>query len=634
MADGSTARTKRNGARKTAAPTTPDPIEIAMEAEAGDAAPDSPARRVLLGQERLIGADLKLRGWEIADRRAAFGLKLLLALAALGAAAALGAMAWTASKADGLVVEAFSVPPDLARQGMTGTAVAAAVLDELGRLNRASNAAQSLSISDGWSAQSHVQIPQTGVSLDEVDRLLRRWLGHETHVTGEVSLTAAGMAISARASGGSTVSAAGPADGLPAIAAGLAEQLLAQARPIEYARVLNMRQQPEAAIRIYRALAAASESTAERAIAHRSLGGIYFTQGRLADAAAELREAIRLGAPEAHLVLTFVEHGQGHNQVAAEESALAVAEVQRRKVGSALQQTRDLAYARMHHALMVGDYRTAEKLVAPLLETRRRGGFDTSRRQDHMDALIGLHRTGDARREVPLMLRASRTVERGESFRTALMVKAAAADQDWPGVLETLATGSTNPSQALMDAPSGDAWRALALARMGRLPEAQALAATLPRDCYRCLRIRAEVAEAAGDRRAADGWFAEAIRQNPALPFADTDWARVRLARRDLDGAIKAAQAAHRKQRAMADPLEVWGEALLAKGDAKGAAAKFAEAAPFAPQWGRLHLKWGEALAKLGNADEAKVHWRNAAGLDLTPAERLTLAKVTGKRTF
>ena len=49
-----------------------------------------------------------------------------------------------------------------------------------------------------------------------------------------------------------------------------------------------------------------------------------------------------------------------------------------------------------------------------------------------------------------------------------------------------------------------------------------------------------------------------------------------------------------------------WGEALLAEGDAKAAVAKFADAQRFAPRWGRLHLKWGEAFAKLGKPDEAR----------------------------
>ena len=45
MADGIKPRAKRVRAER--APTTPDPVEIAMEMDAVDAAPDSPAREVL-----------------------------------------------------------------------------------------------------------------------------------------------------------------------------------------------------------------------------------------------------------------------------------------------------------------------------------------------------------------------------------------------------------------------------------------------------------------------------------------------------------------------------------------------------------------------------------------------------------
>jgi hypothetical protein len=39
-----------------------------------------------------------------------------------------------------------------------------------------------------------------------------------------------------------------------------------------------------------------------------------------------------------------------------------------------------------------------------------------------------------------------------------------------------------------------------------------------------------------------------------------------------------------------------------------------------------LHLKWGEALARQGRADEAKAQFAAAARLDLTAAERAELA--------
>ena len=73
---------KRTRLKAEPAPTTPDPIEIAMEAEALGEAPRGVAHRVLAKQEQLIG-------WQIASERAGFALKLLTGAAGLAVAVAL-----------------------------------------------------------------------------------------------------------------------------------------------------------------------------------------------------------------------------------------------------------------------------------------------------------------------------------------------------------------------------------------------------------------------------------------------------------------------------------------------------------------------------------------------------------------
>ena len=78
-----------------------------------------------------------------------------------------------------------------------------------------------------------------------------------------------------------------------------------------------------------------------------------------------------------------------------------------------------------------------------------------------------------------------------------------------------------------------------------------------------------------------------------------------------------------------ADLLEGWGEALMAKNQSHLALAKFAEAEKYAPNWGRLHLKWGEALVYAGKKDKAKKQFDLAAGLDLAPADKAELARVS-----
>src|SRR6186713_3076379 len=94
------------GRSRAKAPTTPDPIEIAMEAEALDAAADSPAQMLLIDHRRLVR-------WQIASEQGSVAVKLLTAAAALGGAVALAVLAWQASRADGIVLEPFTVPQAL-----------------------------------------------------------------------------------------------------------------------------------------------------------------------------------------------------------------------------------------------------------------------------------------------------------------------------------------------------------------------------------------------------------------------------------------------------------------------------------------------------------------------------------------
>jgi Flp pilus assembly protein TadD len=67
----------------------------------------------------------------------------------------------------------------------------------------------------------------------------------------------------------------------------------------------------------------------------------------------------------------------------------------------------------------------------------------------------------------------------------------------------------------------------------------------------------------------------------------------------------------------------------MAKNQSHLALAKFAEAEKYAPNWGRLHLKWGEALSYVGRKDEARAQYQRAARLDLTPADKIELVRVS-----
>src|SRR5687768_2860505 len=112
-----------DGPRKPARdklPSTPDPIEIAMIAAAsGNRGASTAEARALLekqarlidSQEMLARADLRHRGWQIISERVSAVLKGLTAMAGLLLLAGIGAFLWSAQRASGIVVDAFSVPP-------------------------------------------------------------------------------------------------------------------------------------------------------------------------------------------------------------------------------------------------------------------------------------------------------------------------------------------------------------------------------------------------------------------------------------------------------------------------------------------------------------------------------------------
>jgi len=97
-----------------------------------------------------------------------------------------------------------------------------------------------------------------------------------------------------------------------------------------------------------------------------------------------------------------------------------------------------------------------------------------------------------------------------------------------------------------------------------------------------------------------------------------------------LDAAIAKFTFANQKGPHFADPLEGWGESLMAKNRSDLAFVKFAEAEKYAPNWGRLHLKWGEALMYTGKKDEARAQYQKASTLDLNLADKAELAMVSG----
>jgi tetratricopeptide (TPR) repeat protein len=173
---------------------------------------------------------------------------------------------------------------------------------------------------------------------------------------------------------------------------------------------------------------------------------------------------------------------------------------------------------------------------------------------------------------------------------------------------------------------------AIAHARAGRIPEAQALVARTP-GCYDCLVARAVVARFARDWPSSERWFTQATRRGPRVPFAYYAWGEARLARGDVEGALRMLREARERGPGWAEPLKLEGDILLRRGEARAALGKFEAAAERAPRWGALHLAWGRTLEESGRDEEARAKYAEAARLHLSAADRAAVQRLLARPT-
>ncbi len=650
MSDESAARPRRR--RKSApSPNTPDPIEIAMEAEARDLSPDSPARQVLVEHRRLIRAQIAQ-----ARRQAVRELAIMAFVGVIVLSVSL--IVWNASRVSGLVIQPFTVPPALAQRGLDGTAVASLLQDELNRLDAATDSGRAASsYRNDWSDKIAVGVEAGGVSLDDAWRFLTRRLGRETLMTGGVSQGPQGLTLVVRTGADPIAPVTGPADDLDTLLRQAAERVYEQTQPYRYSVYLGgvIRRLPDGPKReamqerqtaILKDLTTGA-SRVDRAWAYNGLGLRPWASARENIAYIEAGLEIDPEHPYMQGNLASRHDSLGHAEIAHAVWRGWAANINRNlhALTPAVRERTPFnvqSYAHASSGAYLDAARASERAQA-VAPTSGEGLDDAVRRASH---LISAH-DGSAGLLILRRLEFADDVatfglsNRGAANRAFVLFPfaALAADhQRWPEVVARLQAVDTAAAERFRPRDAG--WRptliwpqiAYARARSGDLAGAQALIAATPLDCYRCVRGRARIAEIAGDRRAADRWFAEAIRQAPSLPFAHAERGQALLARGDGAGAIALFRLAHEKGPRWADPLKYWGDALAAQGDHRGAVRKYRASAAFAPRWGALHLAWGRALAAQDRADAAREKYREAARLDLSAADRAEVARLLAVR--
>jgi tetratricopeptide (TPR) repeat protein len=540
---------------------------------------------------------------------------------------AIGAMAWQAHLDHGVTIEAFSVPPDLAQRGLTGQVAASQLLDRLAELQQQTVTTRPASTyANDWGGDIKVEIPETGVSIGELSRYLREWLGSQTRISGEIVRTPAGLAVTARTGDAPGRRFEGLEADVDTLIGQAAEAVYQQTQPYRYAVYLASSGRHSDAMANFARLAQTGPPE-DRAWAYAGLASMLLQDGRVRDAVRMAETAIRL---DPRLAPPYPILRDSLDGLSRREDELAWTRRERallnsgRAVGLPPSQTTNrIRLTQVTEAVDAGDYVRAVQLGRALEQLNFEGRADAYR----PDGLVAVALVLD--HDVDGFKTATAALPRQVVAIVRQRAVAMEADDDW-ATSARLDDGVTRDPAALRLSP--EVWAtqihpdmATAYAHVGRFAEAETALLDSPPDCYNCLLAHGLVAALKGDWPAADRWYAEAARQAPSFPFAHTDWGRALLRKGDIDGAIAKLEEAHRRGPHFADPLELWGEALTRKGDYARAIAKFAEADKDAPRWGRNHLRWGEALMLSGRYAEARAQYQAASGLDLSKPDRAAL---------
>jgi tetratricopeptide (TPR) repeat protein len=532
------------------------------------------------------------------DRLLTVALKLMTSAVALLVAVGLGFMVFDAARADSVVVDAFETPPALAAEGLNGTVLASKLLDQLQMLQAETQTASAhRGIKDAWSGDIKVEVPETGVSIGELEHYLHAWLGHEIHVTGDLETDGDQVRLTVRGGGFEAKTFEGARKDLAQLVGQAAEYIYGEAEPYLAAAYLETHGRDLDAIRLIQAKYATSRMQ-DRPFLLNAWGNSLMNLSQRAEAMAKYKEALRL-KPDywvAYANVMVAERTMGREE-AAWRTGQAMAEASRRAapwgrapqtyLGPLQGMTWDLPAER---AGLIGD-------------TEAHGGVgssDVGSRPLIADVTARMHDPEGA--ELYLQTAADNGSSNWSTAMTHFVHGWQALEAGaWPRAASELEAFQAATSDPLVrDNGAGyGCWLAPAEEMAGRSDKADAVLAGGGSfvDCY---RFRADILDHRGDWPGAQKAYADAVALAPDLPAAYYSWGLALARDGDLAGAAAKYAAANQRGPHWADPLKAWGDALAAQGRWSEAQAKYDAATTYAPKWQALAAARAAAAKRLG----------------------------------
>jgi tetratricopeptide (TPR) repeat protein len=517
------------------------------------------------------------------------GFQLFIALFAtvIGIGIGIAVMIHDAVTSRRVVIEPFDAPPGLAARGLSGKVIASGLLDELSRLQEATRGSVAArGLSGAWSNDIKVNVPETGVSIGEISRLLRGRFGHDVSIDGElVETPMQGLALTVRGNRVPPKTFSGSATELGKLTIGAAEYIYSKSQPARWASYLTVNERYQEAIAFCRTAFADADPAERPRLLNSWAIAIQSSGGSNREALALFRAAVKL-QPDVWPVHNNIQNAL--MVLGDEEGAWRAAEDMRGIAGGRPGRAPEFSYQNWDYltwnlpAWLAEVAADVEASSAGLSASIAASGTEVAdiqaRMHDGSAADLALKTTKDDPHDPTIaamnhFVRGRLASEAGDTLQAQSEMEAFGAAYADPAV-------ATNyPGYHCWIAPAEEA------ARHPEKADAVLRTAGTFVDCY---RFRADILDGRGDWPGAQKAYADAVALAPDLPAAYYSWGLALARHGDLSAAQIKLQAANQRGDHWADPLKAWGDLLVKQGHAKDALAKYDEALKYAPNWKQL----------------------------------------------
>jgi tetratricopeptide (TPR) repeat protein len=498
-----------------------------------------------------------------------------------------------------VVIDPFEIAPNIAPQVPSGKIVAAGLLDVLTRIQAASRAnIEHRNLSNAWTNEISIDVPETGISIGQLERMLKTRFGHDQHIEGDLVKNPTGLALTVRATGILPKTFTGEAGALDKLLTQAGEYVFSQSQPGLWTAYLASNDRDDEAIH-FAQTAYATANPSERPYLLNAWANSLLDKGgeeAMREALTLYREAVRL-KPDywvGYSNIAFTLGGLGD-----EEGTVRVGKQMMKAAGGRPGRASEFMYAYYDQAVWDLPAERAEFIV----DMESHGGVGTLSGGIEYLAVaqyeVQLHDVEAA----TLRLKTALVDEKNlldvaqVVLNRALLAEEVgnlqAAAKEW----DAFAVAFANPTITTAN-PQSICYAALTYETTGQSAKADAALNAVGKltfvDCY---RFKGDLLDLRGDWAGAQAWYAKAVKLGPSIPSGYYSWAVALAKHGNLDAAAAKLKDANQKGPHWADPLKAWGDVLAKQGNTKEALVKYDEALKYAPNW--KHLKEArEAAAK------------------------------------